>query len=251
AAVRGKNGSLVGLYKESHALVVGVSEYTEWPPLPGVKEDIKAVTAALEQNGFRVVVVENPDHTALQKAYQDFIRGHGLTANNRLLFYFAGHGFTHKPSYATDDPKEWMGYIVPRDAPLPTQDFAAFMAHAMSMQQFDTLAQQIEARHALFLFDSCFSGTIFALSRAVPSTISQLTTQPVRQFISSGEADQEVPDVSVFRRQLVSALGGAADRNHDGYLTGSELGLFLQETVTNYSRGKQTPQYGKIRHPRL
>jgi formylglycine-generating enzyme required for sulfatase activity len=34
-------------------------------------------------------------------------------------------------------------------------------------------------------------------------------------------------------------------------VTGSELGYFLTETVTNYSEGAQTPQYGKIRHRRL
>ncbi|HEV8713173.1 MAG TPA: caspase family protein [Candidatus Binatia bacterium] len=245
-------GSELELYKESHALVIGVSDYTEgWPPLPGVKEDIQAVTQALEKSGFQVVTVENPDHGALQKAYRDFLRSYGLVADNRLLFYFAGHGYTHKPSYATNDPEEWMGYIVPRDAPLPTQDFAAFMGHAVSMHEFDALAQQIEAKHALFVFDSCFSGSIFALSRAAPLNISLLTVQPVRQFISSGSADQEVPDKSAFRRQFIAALDGEADRNHDGYVTGSELGLFLYEKVTNYSRGTQTPQYGKIRHPRL
>lgn len=245
-------GSTVGLYKESHALVIGVSNYTEgWPPLPGVKEDLQAIARVLEQNGFQVVIVENPDHTALPKAYQDFLRTYGLDPENRLLFYFAGHGYTRKPSYATNDPQEWMGYIVPRDAPLPARDFSAFQAHAMSMQEFDALAQKIEAKHALFVFDSCFSGAIFALSRAAPLDISLLTTQAVRQFISSGSADQDVPDKSEFRRQFIAALEGEADHNHDGYVTGSELGAFLYETVTNYSHGTQTPQYGKIRHPRL
>ena len=48
------------LYKESHALVIGVSEYTKWKKLPGVLEDITAVRKALEEHGFEVKVVKNP-----------------------------------------------------------------------------------------------------------------------------------------------------------------------------------------------
>jgi hypothetical protein len=49
----------------------------------------------------------------------------------------------------------------------------------------------------------------------------------------------------------VTALQGEGDMNGDGYVTGTELGKFLQETVINYSHGAQHPQYGKIRHPHL
>ena len=42
-----------------------------------------------------------------------------------------------------------------------------------------------------------------------------------------------------------------ADADGDGYVTGAELGQFLETKVTNYSRGAQTPQYGKLRDPLL
>lgn len=240
------------LYKESHALVIGVSQYTGgWPNLPGVKADLEAVTQVLQKYGFHVVIVENPTLSELERAYRDFVVRYGLGTDNRLLLYFAGHGYTHKPSYATNDPNEWMGYIVAQDAPLPKKDIGPFLLRAMSMQRFADIARQIEAKHVLFVFDSCFSGSIFALSRAHPpdTDVLQMATKPVRQFISSGSADQEVSDAGGFRRQLIAALDGAADRNRDGYVTGSELGSFLRETVPNYE--KQTPQYGKIRDPLL
>ena len=42
--VEDQAGQQVGLYAESHALLIGVSDYTEgWPDLPGVPEDIQAV----------------------------------------------------------------------------------------------------------------------------------------------------------------------------------------------------------------
>jgi formylglycine-generating enzyme required for sulfatase activity len=126
----------------------------------------------------------------------------------------------------------------------------------LSIERFASMAREIETKHVLFLFDSCFSGARgFALSVASPadltSIITQRTAESVRQFISSGTADQRVPDTSEFRRQFVMALDGEADRNGDGHVTGSELGVFLQEKVTSYTRGTQTPQYGKILDPDL
>ncbi len=39
----------VGLYQDSHALLIGVSDYTAgWPDLPGVREDLTAVKKVLE-----------------------------------------------------------------------------------------------------------------------------------------------------------------------------------------------------------
>ena len=46
-------------------------------------------------------------------------------------------------------------------------------------------------------------------------------------------------------------MKGEADLNNDGYVTGSELGMYLESKVVNYSRNAQHPQYGKIRNPKL
>ena len=244
---RAEDGREVRLYERSYALVVGVSNYTGgWPKLPGVKEDIEEVARALERHGFLVTKVENPDSAQLDKSFKAFIDAYGLGIENRLLIYFAGHGHTVKQSYGDE-----MGYIVPADAPLPARDPSGFMSKAMDMQQMELYARRIQSKHALFLFDSCFSGALFALSRAVPESISYKTARPVRQFITSGSADEQVPDRSIFRRQFVEALDGEADANKDGYITGTEVGEFLQDRVVNYSRNAQHPQYGKIRNPNL
>jgi len=245
-------------YKESHALVVGISDYTGgWPRLPGVKRDVREVVQALEKQGFHVVIVEDPSLADLEKTYREFVLKYGLASDNRLLFYFAGHGYTIKPPYARNDPAEWMGVIVARDAPLPTDsNLQAFLAKTLSIERFASMAREIQSRHALFIFDSCFSGARgFGLFVPNPEDLVQGLTKNtgeyVRQFISSGTADQRVPDTSEFRRQFIQALEGEADRNHDGYVTGSELGGFLQEKVIAYSQGTQTPQSGKILDSRL
>ena len=245
--IRAEDGSEVKLYERSYALVIGASDYTAgWPSLPGVKKDVESVARALEAHGFQVTVVLNPDAAQLDKSFRAFIDEHGANVENRLLFYFAGHGHTVRQSYGDE-----MGYIVPTDAPNPNRNQPGFMSKAMDMQQIEVYARRIQSKHALFIFDSCFSGSIFALARAVPAAISYKTAQPVRQFITSGSADEAVPDKSVFREQFVEAIGGEADGNRDGYVTGSELGEFLQDKVVNYSRNAQHPQYGKIRSPNL
>lgn len=245
--IRAEDGQEIKLYDRSYALVIGVSDYTAgWPKLPGVKKDVETVARALERQGFQVTVVLNPDSAELDKSFKTFIDQYGLNVENRLLFYFAGHGHTIKQSYGDE-----MGYIVPTDAPNPLRDRPGFMSKAMDMQQMELYARRIQSKHALFVFDSCFSGSIFALSRAVPESIGYKTARPVRQFITSGSADEQVPDHSIFREQFVEAVEGEADTNRDGYVTGTELGEFLQDKVVNYSRNAQHPQYGKVRNPNL
>jgi hypothetical protein len=242
------SGEQVGLYKGSYALIIGVSNYTNgWPKLPEVKEDLIAVGNALEQLGFQVYKSLNPKRSELEGAINGFISKHGYEKDSRLIIYFAGHGHTIVPKYGGTE----MGYIVPSDAPNPSLDEQGFLRVGLSMQNIEVYARNIQSKHALFVFDSCFSGSIFSLSRAIPQVIQEKTNKPVRQFITAGRANQAVPDVSIFRRQFIKALKGEGDYNKDFYVTASELGQYLEDTVTNYSKGSQTPQYGKLRDPTL
>ncbi len=247
--LRSKDGSAIGNFSGSYALVIGESEYRAgWARLPGAKQDARAVAKLLEESGFLVTVREDLDFAALKAAFEDFIDRYGLDEGNRLLFYYAGHGHTLKLAGGRD-----MGYIVPVDAPSPGKDELGFKRLALPMQQFDTWARRIESRHALFVFDSCFSGSVFNLTRAAATSafITDKTLKPVRQFVTSGSADEVVSDNSVFRAQFAAALSGEGDRNGDGYVTGVELGEYLRETVMKYTRSAQHPQFGTINDPAL
>jgi hypothetical protein len=246
--VTASDGAVLTNFSGSHALVIGESAYNRgWPPLAGVKEDVAAVKTLLEEQGFSVTILEDKTSRELKAGIEDFLNTYGYEKDVRLIIYYAGHGQTLK----LGDGRE-LGYIVPVDAPLDTRDKQGFQRLAISMQQFDTWAKNIESRHVMYLFDSCFSGSIFAVSRAAPGIIDYKISQPVRQFITSGGADETVPDKSIFRRQLEAALRDReADLNNDGYVSGSELGDFLQTTVINYSANSQHPQYGKIRDANL
>lgn len=248
--VRMIDNSTLNLYEGSHALIVGVSDYDYWSKLPGVKDDVEAVKAALVKHGFKVEVVNNPTQAEFEAALNNFRNQHGLDPGNRLLFYFAGHGHTTK-----DSDGRLRGFVVPKDAPLPDKSESAFQAKAISMDRVELLAIDIRAKHGLFLFDSCFSGLILQLReppgevmRGAPPSIWSRVAEPVRLFITAGKADQRVPDNSIFRRKFIEALSGQADLNHDGYITGTELGEFIKDKVENHPGSAQTPLHGKLRN---
>ncbi len=236
------------LYNENHALVIGNSNYESgWPSLPGVEEDIMEVSRSLEERGFNVVQAFDLNKFQLDSAFTHFISTYGTNQEAGLLFYFAGHGHTIETNYG-----EKLGYIVPIGTPVPHMNPMIFQSNAMEMAQVEIYAKRIESKHALFIFDACFSGSLFSASRAIPEVISYKTTQPVRQFISSGTEDERVSDESVFRKQFVNAIStNNADFNADGFLTGTELGRFLQSSVINYTKNSQHPQYGKINNSSL
>ena len=166
--VKTKDDKYITLYKNSYALVVGISNYTNgWPQLPNAITDAREVKAGLEMHGFIVNLKENPTSEQLKDEINDFIASKGKGKDDRLLFYFAGHGHTRRFDYGGD-----MGYIVPKDAPGPDVDMEGFQKKAISMENFNTYARSINSKHALFIFDSCFSGSIFALSRAASIVIT-------------------------------------------------------------------------------
>ncbi len=247
-AITAQEESISYIYEESHALIIGVSDYTNgWSKLAGVKEDVTEVQRALEDNGFEVEVVEDPTLDELEIAIEDFIFDKGADPENRLLIYYAGHGHTKTLGYGGE-----MGYLVPADAPLPKKGRdIAFQRSVMSMQEIEVYAKNTSAKHVLFMFDSCFAGSVFLATRAAPSYIEVFTEEPVRQFITSGSAEQEVPDISIFRRAFIDALEGSADFDKDGYLTGSELGTYIQKRTAEDWKGELTPQYGKLQDPNL
>jgi predicted secreted protein len=235
------SGQTVGGYHKSHALLVGVSDYTAgWPDLESIPAELALVEKTLISKGFTVRKVVNPTSRELKNAYQNFIDEHGYEKESRLLFFYAGHGFTRANGRK--------GYLVPADAPNPEKDEVGFLRKSLDMNRILSWSREMESKHALFLFDSCFSGAIFKQRDLPkqPAHISRLTAEPVRQFITAGAAGETVPANSVFTPVFVDALKyGLGDLNKDGYVSGTELGLYLQEKVPQHT--SQTPQYGKIK----
>ena len=241
-----KKGQPVHLYKDYYALVIGVSDYEVWPDLPNAVKDAKEVSAALKRLGFKVKLVLNPNSVEFRQALNNLTYTEGRETNRALVFYYAGHGATET---LADDTK--LGYVIPRDCPLLDVNPQGFVNQAVSMKDLEAYSLRIRSKHVLMLFDSCFSGSLFSLVRAIPEDISEKSAFPVRQYITAGREDEQVPDKSMFKRSLLVGLEGDADLTRDGYITGSELGMYLADKVVKYTKGRQHPQYGKINNPDL
>tara|TARA_B100000676_G_scaffold70959_1_gene70923 strand:+ start:631 stop:1683 length:1053 start_codon:yes stop_codon:yes gene_type:complete len=229
-------------YKGSYALLIGASDYenSAWPDLESVPGELARVASVLQEHGFTVEKHLNPTGQELEYLYEDFLDRYGYDTPNRLVFFYSGHGWT--------SDKRKRGFLVPIDAPDPNKEKREFRAKALSMTRILAGARDAEANHALYLFDSCFSGTIFKTKAAAPLEpphISKALGLPVRQFITAGNADEEVPARSTFTPAFVDALLlGHGDLDKDGYVSGTELGLYLQQEVPRHTQ--QTPQFGKI-----
>jgi len=244
--VNTEQGKSVYLYKDYHALVVGVSNYDKWPRLPNAVRDAQEVAAKLRQLGFEVRLAMDPTAREMQTLLSELVYDMGRSEKRAVLFYYAGHGETETLADGTK-----MGYLIPRDCPILEKNPKGFATHAISMRDIESASLRIRAKHVLMLFDSCFSGSLFALVRAVPQDITEKSALPVRQYITAGREDEQVPDKSMFKRCFLIGLEGDADLTGDGYITGSELGMYLSDKVINYTHRQQHPQYGKINNPDL
>ena len=237
------SGPELRLYGDSRALVIGIDDYTHgWPRLKMAVADARAVARELERRGFDVTLKLNLDSADLSRTLKEFFAIQGAEPEARLFLWFAGHGQTIGGE----------GFLVPADAPLAADP--AFKVKALHMRDFGGLVRLAEAKHVLSIFDSCFSGTIFrARAAAAPAAIGAKTAKPVRQFLTSGDAGQEVRDDGSFRELFLRAIRGEAraDANTDGYVTGDELGLFLSQSMAGLTDAAQTPRWGRLQDVRV
>ena len=247
--INDEDGDPFELYGGSYALLVGVSKYTNgWNDLDQIPSELEDAEAALKLHGFEVTLeTERTTASELPNVFQEFIFKHGYKQNNRLVIIYSGHGHTWV--------KGNQGYLVPSDAPRPAtaegNPGESFLRKALHISQMVEWSRQMTARHVLFLFDSCFSGTIFntkglSADSNLKSFSLESVARPVRQFITAGSANERVPAKSTFMPAFVDAITlGVGDLYKDGYITGTELGVFIENEVSQYTN--QSPQFGK--HP--
>jgi tetratricopeptide (TPR) repeat protein len=233
------------LYGKSFAVVIGINRYEKVPALEFAVRDATAIRKRLEEIGFDQITMFLDNEATQRRILSDLFQylPQKVSSNDRLLFYFAGHGETED---LPDGGKR--GYILPVDA-----DKSDLAGTAISMEQLRSLSSIISAKHILYVMDSCYSG--LGLSRSIgASTVStgflrKVGSLRVVQIITAGgkgEQAQEKGGQGLFTRFFLKALDGEADINKDGVVTGTELGAYLRPIVSDASNQAQTPLYGRI-----
>jgi biotin carboxyl carrier protein len=119
--------------------------------------------------------------------------------------------------------------LVPVDAPDPLQDEQAFYRSAVPIGRIDSLARNMATKHVFVALEACQAGSLFgsSLGEVVKSNpqgylFSRKLQEPSRQFLTAGDAHQDVPATNLFTGVLEEGFD-KADLNGDGYVTGSEL----------------------------
>ena len=236
---------LQSLYEKSFAVVIGINKYKNWPSLEFAVNDAKSVSEELKKTGFDSITVildsEATQRRILTELFHELPKKMGR--NDRLFFYFAGHGQTED---LPDGGKR--GYIIPVDC-----DMSNYKAAAVSMDQIRSLSSRIPAKHIFYAMDSCYSG--LGLNRSLgisPKTsdyLRKIASMRAVQIITAGgkgEQVQEKEGHGLFTTHFLEALNGKGDLNKDNVVTGTELGAYLRPTVSNASGQAQTPLYGRL-----
>ncbi len=235
------------IYTNSWALVIGINEYRNASRLQFARSDAEAVAEVLTQR-FRfpesnVTLLSDGEATreAILAAFCSF-SGDKVQEDDRILFFFAGHGHT------ITGVRRDVGFLVPFDGD-------AEKVHTLI--RWDELtgdAELIRAKHLLFVMDACYGG--LALTRSLPpgSTryVKDMLSRYSRQVITAGKGDEVVSDMggprpnhSPFTGHLLVGLESAA-RDADGIVTANWLMSYVHEKVSRDTASRQTPHFGYL-----
>jgi uncharacterized caspase-like protein/peptidoglycan/xylan/chitin deacetylase (PgdA/CDA1 family) len=232
-------------YSDSWAVVIGIDDYAKWPKLQYAARDAQAIRETLiTQFGFsaeRIISLDNKAATraAILGAFNERLSQSGMKKNDRLFVFFAGHGATRQLSSGRD-----VGYIIPVDS-----DPKQLATDAIAMTELQNIAENLTAKHVLFVMDACYSGLGLTRGAASQNFLRDNAKRIGRQMLTAGGADQLVADGgpnghSVFTWTLLQGLSGKGDLNGDGLITATELAAYVAPAVAAVSR--QTPAFGSL-----
>jgi formylglycine-generating enzyme required for sulfatase activity len=242
--------------RHGHALLIGNSHYVDrdWPALADITLQLTQLAKGLKDHFDTVEVVQDLKTDELRNKVYDFVRKNGNEASARLFIYYAGHGYTEVIR------NENRGYITGIDTPSidgTTRAYDAARLKAIAMLEIRVPLQLAPAGHILFVFDSCFAGTI-STNRGDPSprmltpdVVNRIVEKPARDFITAGGANEPVPAHSPIPGFFLAALNGdgEADRYRLGIISAVDIARYLRSHVLNLPGSNFTPQYGRLPEP--
>ena len=227
----------------SYAVVVGISRYPKLGPtqqLHFTERDAQSIYSILispEGGNFRAqnVRVLNGAQATLANLRQEIDVWLPSVAkdDDRVLIYFAGHGFVY----------EGQGYLAPYDV-----DPANIKGTGFPMRELgDVVGNKIHAHWKMLLTDACHSGAISPEeTQNLNNTLAGLHDSLFSLTASRDrESSYEDPGLKgghgIFTYYVVQGMEGAADTSRDGIVTADELAEYVHTQVRQYTKGQQNP----------
>jgi hypothetical protein len=135
---------------KDHLLVIGINRYNHWPTLNNAAKDANDFFELMtnEYQFSRENSIELLDERATRKDIFAYLREYAklLNENDRLLVYFAGHGYY--------DTVLQMGYWIPVDAASNADD------EYISNLEITRIFHKIKAKNIFVIADACYSGQL-------------------------------------------------------------------------------------------
>jgi tetratricopeptide (TPR) repeat protein len=231
----------------SYAVIVGISRYANVPDklqLQFPERDAQSIYSTLispEGGRFKaenVVLLTGAKATlASMRAQIDQWLPSVAKDDDRVLIYFAGHGFLYRGK----------AYLAPYDINL---DNIAATGYPMD-ELGSVIGSKINARYKILLTDACHSGAITpdetqALNKTLAglnSSLFSLTASRDRE--SSFESPELQGGHGVFTYYVAEGLDGAADTDGDGIVTADELAEYVHTQVREATGAKQNPTFDR------
>ena len=240
------------VYGTSYAVVIGIDHYDHLADLTGAVRDAKAMSAMLKARGFEVIEVLDKKATKERMRDLPYELQEKLNPEDRLFFYFAGHGVT----------QESKGYLMPKDAKSWRQ--------GISMSSLQRQLEDTQVRQIFYAADACYSGLGLPNADAfrageedsMPAHWADLAETPRYVSLSAGSVNQKAYDRwegelggphGLFTYFLLEGLDGAADNDQDGWITDVELSAHIDSRVpagarqVNHEQNPQRAQSGEGR----
>ncbi|MDY6791154.1 MAG: caspase family protein [Thermodesulfobacteriota bacterium] len=233
------------LYSNSRALIIGINQYIFAPPLEYAINDAKAVAEILkkkfgfDESNLKILTDKKASRSEIMAHYMTFVNK-DIESNDRILIFFAGHGYTHTGKRGE------VGFLVPNDGNI---------SDLSSLIRWDDLtrnAELIPAKHILFIMDACYGGLAITRTLAPGSMrfLKDMLKRYARQVLTAGKANEVVsdsggpiPNHSVFTGHLIEGLEGKA-ASDDGSITANGVMSYVYERVAKDPYSQQTPHYG-------
>lgn len=217
------------------ALIVANEAYRNFTPLRSPLADAHAMASVLGRDyGFIVRTLQNATRYEMLSALSRLRRE--ATENDHILIYYAGHGYL--------DEATSRGYWLPIDAERDN------VANWISTNDITDVLAGTQARHALILADSCFSGTLLRSDPTVEiderqSMLRKLASRRSRSIMTSGGLEPVTDNGAGKHSIFADALLRALKSNRQPIEAGR---LFVQIRDRVALNAAQTPQYAPLRN---
>ena len=146
----------IPLYEQSRALLIGNSKYKmPWTPLPKVDEAVSELSNALRPEWTIIRTIINAELYVMYRAITRFFRTAGK--NDRLFFYYAGHGHTEQKVLHGQITNRYV-WLIPSNSYEPYVNTSAaypYVTTALPIKHLIVEANKSKAKHAMIVINAC------------------------------------------------------------------------------------------------